>query len=366
MRYRAAPVPFLRGAFPLILSLLVAAPAATAQQETGGEVVRPAKLMVLSAAQSQLERDFFGRVRARETVDLAFQVGGQITAFPVVEGRPLEEGALIARLDQTPFEREVARAEVNLDKARRDLTRLEELSDISVTQTSIRDAQTQVDLAEVAVEEARDHLQDATLRTTFPALVARREVATFTTVSAGQPVVRIHDMSELRVDIDVPEILFRNALEGGQGVSFTGRFPGYGETFPLTLREFEAETADIAQTYKITLAFTGAVPDWLLPGASVTVTAQAARGGGARQIVLPETALVFDPDRRPGLMVFDADDDAAGATGTVHWEPVEIEVRDDARVALVSGPGAGTEVVLAGGAQLRDGQTVRRFTGIGD
>ncbi len=343
----------------LVLLLVLLAGPAPAQEGPA----RPVKLTQITAGADRLEREFFGRVRARETVDLAFQVGGQIVDFPVSEGSQLEKGARVAALDMTRFERQLDRAEVTLDKAERDLQRLEELSGSAVSDVQIRDARTEADLARIAVEEAREAMEDATLEAGFDALVARREVANYTTVAAGEPVVRLHDMSELRVDIDVPEILFRQAA-GSENVAFTAVFPGSDEEFPLVLREFEAETAEVAQTYKLTLAFTGEVPDWVLPGASVTVRASAPRPGEGTTVLLPETALVFDAGGAPGVMVFEPSEDDP-ATGTVHRRDVTVEMRADARVAMTDGPAPGTVIVSAGASLLQEGQTVRRFTGMG-
>ncbi len=344
--------------FRLLLTLALLMPQAVAAQTS---VLRPVKLLELAEGDGVVERQFFGRVRARDTVELAFQVGGQIVEFPVAEGAPVAAGALISQLDPVPFRRELRRAEVNLAKAERDLARLRELSGSSVSDVQIRDAETERDLAEIAREEARDALEDATLRTSFDALVARREVANQTTVAAGEPVVRLHDMSELRVDIDVPEVLFRQADDAG--IAFRASFPGSTESYDLVLREFEAETADITQTFTITLAFTEDVPGWVLPGATATVTARLEAQEDA--IVLPEGALVFDADGAPGVMVFtpsEADPDR----GTVARMPVEIDVRDDAQIVQRDGPAPGTLIVSPGASQLRDGQEVRRFTGLGN
>lgn len=348
---------------PILAVLICLLSPALAQEEASADPkARPVKLMTLEAGGGTLEREFFGRIRARQTVDLAFQVGGQILRFPVEEGERLSEGDLIAELDLTTFQREVERSALDLAKADRDLERLRELRGGAVTEVQVRDAETTADLARITRDEAQDRLEDATLASRFDALVARREVPNFTTVSQGQAVVRLHDMSELRVDIDVPEVLFRSAAAASE-VNFNATFPGSPESFPLVLREFEAETAEIAQTYSITLAFTGDIPAWILPGASVTVSAEAARTESAG-ILLPETALVFDSNRVPGLMVFSPD--GTGDAGTVTWQQVEIEMRDDGRVALVAGPDPGTEIVMAGASQLRDGQAVRRFAGMGE
>ena len=308
----------------LILASLSLAAAVAAEHAP-----RPVKLTEVRTGTDPLERDFFGRVRARETVDLAFQVGGQIVDFPVAEGSQVGRGEVVASLDLAPFERQLRRAEVNLAKAERDLERLQDLSSSAVSEVQIRDARTQYDLAQIALDEARQALEDATLETDFDALVARREVSTYTTVAAGEPVVRLHDMSELRVDIEVPEVLFRRAADSDD-VVFEATFPGYEETFPLTLREFEAETAEVAQTFGITLAFTGEVPDWVYPGASVEVSASAAREAGAAQITLPEPAVVFDADGSPAVFVFEpsAEDPEIG---TVHRR--EVDDRDPRRCA---------------------------------
>ena len=345
----------------LAASLAMPALPLAAQDEAAAQPpLRPVKLMTLEQGAGAMTREFFGRVRARETVDLAFQVGGQLTRFPVAEGAPLDKGALIAQLDLTPFEREVARAQVDLDKAERDVARLSKLAGNAVAEVEVRNAETTADLARIRADEAQEALENATLVTQFDALVARREVANFSTVSPGEPVVRLHDMSELRVDISVPEVLFRRGPS--EGVTFEATFPGTPESFPLVLREFEAETADVAQTYEITLAFPGDVPEWVLPGASVTVKASADRPEG-EQMLVPDTAITFDADRQPGLMVFAPSADDAD-TGTVTWTAIAMEMRDDTRVRVTDGPAPGTEIVAAGAAQLRSGQQVRRFEGL--
>lgn len=350
----------------LVAALAAFALPSLAQEEGASQETppRPVKLITLEAGQNRLQRQFFGRLTARETVDLAFQVSGQIVKFPVQEGAQLAEGELVAQLDLTRFERQLRQAEINLDKARRDLQRLEELSSSSASEVQIQNARTQYELAQVSVDEAEEALEDATLETNFDALVARREVANYTTVNAGTPVVRLHDMSELRVDIDVPEVLFRRAT-AENNVEFHASFPSLDATYPLELRELEAETAEVAQTFRLTLAFTGEVPPRLLPGASVTVTAAAVEDRGNGDIVVPETALVFSPEGDPGVMVFEPEGEGSDR-GTVVRTPVEIAMREDARVRVTGGIEAGTTIVAAGASQLRDGQDVRRFTGLGE
>ncbi|SIO00425.1 RND family efflux transporter, MFP subunit [Rhodovulum sp. ES.010] len=348
-----------------VFALILAPGLALAQSdETGAEppAVRPAKMMTLTAGDVALEREFFGRVAAKETVDLAFQVGGKIAELSVTEGTNYPSGTLLAELDLDPFERSVRQAEVQLNKAERDLQRLENLSSATVSEVQIEDARTQRDLARIELENAQERLDEATLEAPYDALVVRRVTGLFSTVSAGQAVLRVSDMSEIRVNIDVPEILFRRTQDHSD-VEFTATLPGRDQRFTLAPREFEAETAEVGQTYRTTLAFTEDPGDYVLPGSSVTVRARAAMGDQS-QISIPETALVYTPDRTPTVMVFEPSEEDENR-GQVRQVPIAIEIADDGTIVMTEGPEPGTEIVVAGASMIEDGQTVRRFTSVG-
>lgn len=354
-------VSFLNTFSALVLALLIN-PGWAAQalaQET--ETIRPVKLAVLTETQEIREREFFGQVVARQTLDLAFQVGGQINEIIAVEGSRLAEGDLIARLDLEPFELNLRQARLELEQAERLLSRQRQLGPSTVSQVTIDDAETEANLARVAVRNAELDLRHATLRAPFDALVARRTVANYTTIEAGTPVVRLHDMSELRVEIEVPEVLFRRA-GGGAEIETFAVLPETGARFPAEIREYQAETSAIGQTYTVTLALPPLDAPSVIPGASIAVFARQAEGG--KQVVLPASAIIFGPDRDAYVMVFEPEGD--GDTGRAVRVPVEIEADENGALVMVSGPEVGTEIVVAGAARIEDGARVRRFTRIGN
>ena len=63
---------------PILTLFLGTAAVAQDTPPPEAEQPRPVKLMTVTAQSSEVSRVFFGRVKARETVDLAFQVGGQV------------------------------------------------------------------------------------------------------------------------------------------------------------------------------------------------------------------------------------------------------------------------------------------------
>ncbi|RMB08686.1 efflux RND transporter periplasmic adaptor subunit [Eilatimonas milleporae] len=316
------------------------------------------RLMTVPAPTAVQKRRFYGRVAARQTVDLAFQVAGRIERLPLLEGDRVKAGSLVAELDLLNFQLAVERAELNLEQAERDYRRNTKLaSRQAVSAVRAEDAETVRDLARVALSQARDDLAEATLTAPFDGLVAIRVVDNYTTVAAGQPVLRLHDMSELRVEIDFPEQLLRRVPSLGDVRFETVLDAGIGPV-TLALREYRAETAAIGQSYLVSLAVPPRHAGNLLPGAVTTVTAYL-RQDDTDLIQLPVTAIQLNADRTASVMLFAGDADR----GTVRRLRVAVVAIDGTAVAVQGALMPGQEIVATGGHLLRDGQAVRRFQG---
>ncbi len=349
-------MPNLKRALLLVPALLWAVNAPAQEPD---DAVPLAKIITVTESDGAIQRQFFGRVAARETVDLAFQVAGQLNQLPIAEGEPLAKGALIAQLDLEPFQIALDQALAQKEQADRSLERLSQLSRVAVSQAEVDDAKTLSDLMAIAVRNAERSLKNATLLAPYDALVASRHVANFSTVGAGAPIVRLHDMSELQIEIDVPEVLFQSAGEYPD-VRVEAEFPAIARRFPLEVREFKAETSEVGQTFRIILAMPPPKDREILPGSSATVFATLF--GPESRLVIPSSAIVFEPDGTSQVMVYtpSADDPDLG---TVKAETVEVTPTDNGNVLVTRGLTAGMEIIASGGSNLRDGDTVRRFSG---
>jgi RND family efflux transporter MFP subunit len=340
----------------VIVTAAIAAPPALAQDIAPAQV-RPVKLMTIDGGDSVLTRRYFGQVVAQQTVDLAFQVGGQIVELPVLEGATLAKGDLIAKLDVELFELALEQARIQADQAQRTVARLTKLRGSAVSTVSVDDVETQAELATISVRDAERNLRNAVLTAPFDALVAARDTANFTTVSAGTPVVRLHDMSELRIEINVPEVLFQR-VGIDPDVEINATFPASPRSFPLEIREFIAEASAIGQTFQLTFGMVPPKGLRILPGSSVTVTASI--NGAFTRIRVPASAIAIGPEGETYVMTFAEQGDGMGV---VTRTPVTVAATPDGAFFLEEGPTPGTEIVAAGSNALRDGQRVRRFTG---
>ncbi|MEM9473955.1 MAG: efflux RND transporter periplasmic adaptor subunit [Pseudomonadota bacterium] len=318
--------------------------------------LRPVVLMTMSTDSVGTTRQFFGNVVARQSVDLGFQVGGQIVEFPAQEGEVIPRGNLIARLDVAPFELSFRAAQLDLNQAQRTFQRMRQLSS-SVSEAELLDIETQVEIARLALQQAELDLQNSTLSAPFNALVASRTLANFSTVGPGTPIVRLHDMSELRIEIDVPEILFPQA-SNSEHVQFRARFPNDVRTYPLVVREFDAEASALGQSFRMTLALTGRDGVNPLPGSSVIVLATAVEGDAAMRI--PASALRIGVDGRMTVMRFN---NTTEAVGQLEELPITVEADRDGVLRVSDGLRPGDEIVRMGAHLLEDGLRVRRFEG---
>ncbi|WP_421856829.1 efflux RND transporter periplasmic adaptor subunit [Oceanicaulis sp.] len=320
---------------------------------------RAARIEVVQAAATSNQREFVGRVEARLTVDLSFQVGGRLSEFPVSEGQLIEQGALVAQLEAQDFERARRETQVQLQQARQNLDRQRTLNERGIaSDAALEDAQTAYDLRVVALDTARQNLEYATVNAPFDGLISRRLVDNYTTVSAGQPVVRIQDVSELRVAIQVPESMIAQ-MDRDERPGMTARFPFLpDQSFELEYRELVAEPDQASQTYTALLALPDTVPANILPGmtASVTVNVPQTLSNQAQGVVAPLSALASNPDGSFSVWLFDAE------SGAVSRQPVLAGPIEGGQVVIHTGLEPGDEIVTAGVNALYEGMRVRPIT----
>ncbi len=130
-----------------------------------------------------------GRLAAKAEVKLSFKIGGIIEHVFVDEGTGVKQGESLARLNLAEIDAQVLQAQSALDKAGRDLARVERLYRDSVaTLEQYQDAKTGVDIAEANVNIAEFNRRYAEINAPASGDVLRRMAESGELVSPGQPV----------------------------------------------------------------------------------------------------------------------------------------------------------------------------------
>jgi RND family efflux transporter MFP subunit len=107
------------------------------------EPVRAVKLLTLANPLEALGREFPGRVQATSAADLAFRVSGPLIEIPVEVGQAVEEGEIVARIDERDFKIRLEQAQGAQDEAEAQLLAMKEgrPEDIEVLKAALRASQ---------------------------------------------------------------------------------------------------------------------------------------------------------------------------------------------------------------------------------
>ncbi|WP_416886749.1 efflux RND transporter periplasmic adaptor subunit [Marinospirillum sp.] len=330
--------------------------------QANSERVSSVRLETLGEYQLQESRRFVGRVDAISSVDLAFQVAGQIHQLPITPGQVIPRGQLVAALDPTDYQLALRRAQIQLDQARRDEERKRSLlGNNAIPRAVYEEAQDQLRLAEVGLEVAQRNLELTRIEAPFDALVARRLGENYNLVSSGHPVVRVQDVTELRVHISIPEDLI-GRIDQAEHFSAELILPSSLQSaddteqrIELEYREHVTEPDPIAQTYRVTLGFPRQASPDLLPGRTVSVVVRSQAVLEQQELTLPASALQTQADGQVYVWIYQSD------SRQVSRRTVRVGQLTGERVRLISGVEPGEQVVTSGASRLQEGMRVRPF-----
>jgi RND family efflux transporter MFP subunit len=341
----------------LSLAMLVVLPGclpeATAEDVSGPDAPT-VRIEVVGDTVGADVRRFVGRVEAASTVDLAFQLAGQVVELPLWQGEVAPAGTLIAALDEADFRLALARAEATLELTQAEHARARDLAARGAAPEARQDqALADLRLAEVEVEVARRDLELARMEAPFDALITRRLVDRYGYVEPGQAVMRVQDVSELRVRISVPEDLIGlarqpDAFVAGARVAAVPDFAA-----PLVLREFVSETDSVTQTYDVSFAIDAPRDERVLPGMTATVELRATGAGADAPLMVPVAAVDGNGSEGFQVWVFDRE------SGTVEPRAVSVGLPEGAHVPVLDGLAPGELIVAAGIQHLAPGLQVR-------
>ncbi|TDW96112.1 efflux RND transporter periplasmic adaptor subunit [Dinghuibacter silviterrae] len=131
-----------------------------------------------------------GQFTTDDETQLSFKTGGVIHALLVKEGDRIHRGQLLATLDLTEINTQVQQAQLNLDKAKRDYQRIQNLYKDSVaTLEQLQNAQTALDVAGQQVNAVRFNQNYSEIRAGEDGFVLRKLANPGQVVSPGTPVL---------------------------------------------------------------------------------------------------------------------------------------------------------------------------------
>ena len=351
----------------LLLGAVAVVAAGAAAYFLSGRTLRPRKVEVATASvvtegQATTVLTATGYVEAERKADLSPKITSRIVVLNVTEGTRVKKGDVIARLDPTDLDAQLAEARANWVNAQAELDRQKNLHEQGVTTKAALDAATANEAATRARVRYVDALLDYTIiRAPFTGVITAKRAFVGEAVSpfgsspsgggSGGAIATIVEFSSLYVGADVNEANLSKLSKEQPAEITLDAVPD--KTYHGRLRQIVPAADRQKATVRVKVAFLDA-DDRVLPdlSARVAFTAQPTQGKEARsRVVVPKAALTQVDGKTGVFRIVD---------GRAKFTPVTAGGDVQGQVEITQGLQGGEKLIsLTAGAPIKDGEKVR-------
>jgi membrane fusion protein, multidrug efflux system len=332
------------------LLLIACSEEAASPQRAGGPpgAMRGPTLVVAELAAMRVIRDeveAVGTARANESVTIAAKVTDTISRVRFDDGDLVESGQVLVELTNREETALLAEAQANVDDARRQLDRLEDLlKQRTVPVSQVDEARARFAAADARYQSVVARLADRLIRAPFGGVLGFRRVSEGALITPGTPIVTLDDLSIIKLDFSLPETYLGLVQPGMELAARSAAFPE--RVFPATVRTIESRVDPVTRAASIRAHIDN---DGLLlrPGMLLTLRLVTAE---RLALMVPEDALV---KRSSETFVYVVEEDTAQMRAVSHG------ARSDGWVEILAGLTVGDAVITEGVIKVRPGAPVR-------
>jgi RND family efflux transporter MFP subunit len=227
--------------------------------------------------QAKLEADQARLVNARLAFDRATKLYAQ-KVIPKADFDQAESAHTVALAAVAELEQELAKAKAGARS-----------EDIAAAKANIRGLETNLKIA-------RDQLDDTVLRAPFSGVVVNQLIENHEMVTVGRAVLAMHDISQLEIEVNVPENELVHETDWRQFAALA-RFSAIPDrSFPVSLKEFSTEADPSTRTYAVTFAMSPPEDVNILPGMTAEVSRRPRQGAALSTsgLTVPAQAVLED------------------------------------------------------------------------
>lgn len=321
-----------------------------ATTETGGDDLIPVKVVSVTQKNIALPIHASGHLTSTSEQRLAFKTGGIISKILVDEGDIVRPGQLLAILDKTEIEAQVAQAQQGLNKAERDLARVEGLyRDSSATLELLQNATTGRDVAKETVRIANFNRQYSEIRATKGGTIIKKLANAGEMTGPGMPIFVLFEtgQNDWIVKIDLSD---RDWARLNKGQLASLHFDAYPETtFTGSVTELPASADPSNGLYPVEIKVQPQGKRFA-PGLFAQVDI-APKQDRAYHIV-PVEAIIEGDGKSAFVYTLDG-------TDAVKKTPVKIAFLEGSSAVIASGLDTNQKVVTAGAPYLNERKKIK-------
>lgn len=285
-----------------------------------------------------------GTIQANEIIDLSAEVSGKIVDIFFREGRLVEEGDLLVKINDNELQAQKRRAEFQLGLAEQREERQAKLlerggisqEDYDVTVNEVNVLRSEIDLIDAQIEKTE-------IRAPFNGVIGLKFVSEGSYISPQTPIASLNDLDPVKIEFSVPE-RYVTRVHVGDDLDFTVQ--GIDSTF--TAEVYAVEPSINTETRTLRLRALSENPDQLLvPGAFANIELILETVDEA--LMVPTVSVIPELNRQKVYVFRD---------GVVREQEVRTGIRMSDAVQIIDGLMPGDTVLTTGLLQVRDGMPV--------
>ena len=334
---------------PVLIAAIALALTGCMGGKWGGGFSMPPAVVETSVASIRPVEDRFqtvGTIEADEAVTIVSEIGGTIVKIPFPEGGRVEQGDLIAQIDDSELKADLDRTVAVRNQAKLNYDRMKVIvSQGAGAQQQLDDADAALKVAEANVALAQARFDKTRIIAPFAGMVGARRVSLGTYVQPGTPITDLARIQELRVSFAAPERYLPLLKRGSDVTVTTTALPNQDISGKIEILEPQVDPGTR------NLGIVARVPnpdDKLRPGMSADVAAVLRQRPAA--LTIPSEAVVIDQNQ-PVVYVIKPD-------STVSRTVVRLGTRTSKYVEVLDGLKEGQRIVRTGQQKIFEGAKV--------
>ncbi len=315
-------------------------------RQTAAEMV-PVETALITRGAISAFLPFNTTLETESTVDIYPQTTGQVETLFVEEGRVVQEGDPLLKIEDRELRIDVEETTTNFEHLQKNFARTEDLHTRNlINKQEYEDHRFQVEQARIRHERAKIRLAYATVRAPVTGVISARETQVGARVGAGTKLFSMVKLDDLVARVFVPS-RYLPAVAVDQPAVVTSEFLP-DRTFSGWVKRISPVIDPKSGTFKVTVGVRGEKLSELPPGLFVGVRIVTDTRPNA--VLVPKRAVLYEGGERYIFIV--EKNKAVKKKLTVGYDdPVNIEA--------LSGFEVGASVIVLGQSGLKDGQLVR-------
>jgi membrane fusion protein (multidrug efflux system) len=286
-----------------------------------------------------------GTILANEEVELRSEISGKITEILFREGAFVNKGDLLIKINDADLQAELRKAESKVKLVEDRETRQRQLAQNQmISQEDYESTLNDLEASKAEYDLIKAQIDKTEIKAPFNGVVGLREVSEGSFVTTANIIARLQNLSNLKIDFAIPQ-KYTSLVKIGDELNF--RLSGNDFQYKARVYAIEPKIDPSTRTLKLRAICTASYKD-LYPGAFVNVEVNLKETEQA--ILIPSVSVV--PELK-GQSVY------LYRGGRVSPQSVEIGLREEKRVQIISGLAEGDTVITSGILQIRPGAKVK-------